>query len=74
MKAINWLCRTVSNQLKFESSSIIRRFISLTQVKSGRRFNLFLQMGLIISSTLSFYDFLSFHYPQQQIQVLRTAH
>ena len=69
MKAINWSSRTVRNQLKFESSSIIRQFISLTEVKSGRQFNLFLQTGLIISSTFSFYDFLSFHHPQQQIQL-----
>ena len=36
---------------QFESSSIIRRFITL--VNSGQ-INLFLQMGLIISSTFSF--------------------
>ena len=29
--------------------------------------------GLIISSTFSFFDFLSFHHPQQQIQVLPNA-
>ena len=46
--------------------------MSLTHVNSGK-FNLFLQMGLIIYSFFSFYDFLSFH-PQQQIQVLPTAH
>ena len=46
--------------------------MSLSHVDS-RKFNLFLQMGLIISSFFSFYDFLSFH-PQQQIQVLPTAH
>ena len=52
MKAINWLSRAVHNQLKFESSSILEQFISLlTEVKSGQ-FNLFLHMGLIISSTL----------------------
>ena len=67
MKAMNWLSRTVRNQQQFESSSIITRFISLTQVHSGQ-FNLFLQIGLIISSTFSFYDLHSFH-PQQQIQV-----
>ena len=72
MKAINWSSRTVCNQQQFESSSIIRRPISLTKVNSGQ-FNLFVQMGLIISSTFSFFDFLSFH-PQQQIQVLPTAH
>ena len=74
MKAINnWSSRTVRNQLKFVLSLIIRRFKSLTQVKSSQ-FNLFLQMGLIISSTFSFFDFLSFNHPQQQIQVLLTAH
>ena len=72
MKAINWSSRTMRNQQQFESSSIIRRLISLTKVNSGQ-FNLFLQMGLIISSTFSFFDFLIFH-PQQQIQVLPTAH
>ena len=35
---------------QFESSSIVSRFISLIQVNSGE-FNLFLQMGHIISST-----------------------
>ena len=74
MKVINnWSSHTTRNQLKLESSSIIRRLISLTQVKSGQ-FNLFLQMGLIISSTFSFFNFLSFNHPQQQIQVLPTAH
>ena len=58
---------------QFESSSIIGRFMSLARVNSGQ-FNLLLQMGLIISSTFSFYDFLSFHHPQQQIQVLPTPH
>ena len=72
MKAINWSSRTMRNQQQFESSSIIRRLISLTKVNSGQ-FNLFLQMGLIISSTFSFLDFLIFR-PQQQIQVLPTAH
>ena len=72
MKAINWSSRTMRNQQQFESSSIIRRLISLTKVNSGQ-FNLFLQMGLIISSTFSFFDFLIFH-PQQQIQVLPTPH
>ena len=72
MKAINWSSRTMRNQQQFESSSIIRRLISLTKVNSGQ-FNLFLQMGLIISSTFSFFDFLIFR-PQQQIQVLPTAH
>ena len=42
------------------------------QSNSGQ-FNLFLQMGLIISSTFSFFDFLIFR-PQQQIQVLPTSH
>ena len=46
--------------------------MSLTHANSGKLY-LFLQMGLIISSFFSFYDFLSFH-PQQQIQVLPTAH
>ena len=72
MKAINWSSRTMRNQQQFESSSIIRRLISLTKGNSGQ-FNLFLQMGLIISSTFSFFDFLIFR-PQQQIQVLPTAH
>ena len=72
MKAINWSSRTIRNQQQFESSSIIRRLISFTKVNSGQ-FNLFLQMGLIISSTFSFFDFLIFH-PLQQIQVLPTAH
>ena len=72
MKAINWSSRTMRNQQQFESSSIIRRLVSLTKVNSGQ-FNLFLQMGLIISSTFSFFDFLIFR-PQQQIQVLPTAH
>ena len=72
MKAINWSSRTMRNQQQFESSSIIRRLISLTKVNSGQ-FNLFLQMGLIISSTFSFFDFLIFC-PQQQIQVLPTPH
>ena len=72
MKAINWSSRTMRNHQQFESSSIIRRLISLTKVNSGQ-FNLFLQMGLIISSTFSFLDFLIFR-PQQQIQVLPTAH
>ena len=72
MKAISWSSRTVHSQQLCESSSIIRQFISLTHVNSGK-FNLFLQMGLIISSFFSFYDFLRFH-PQQQIQVLPTAH
>ena len=72
MKAINWSSRTMRNQQQFESSSIIRRLISLNKVNSGQ-FNLFLQMGLIISSTFSFFDFLIFR-PQQQIQVLPTAH
>ena len=72
MKAINWSSRTMRNQQQFESSSIIRRLISLTKVNSGQ-FNLFLQMDLIISSTFSFFDFLIFR-PQQQMQVLPTAH
>ena len=72
MKAINWSSRTMRNQQQFDSSSIIRRLISLTKVNSGQ-FNLFLQMSLIISSTFSFFDFLIFH-PQQQIQVLPTPH
>ena len=53
MKAINWSSRTMRNQQQFESSLIIRRLISLTKVNSGQ-LNLFLQMGLIISSTFSF--------------------
>ena len=58
---------------QFVSSSISKSFISLNQVNSGQ-FNLFFQMVLIISSTFSFYDFLSFPHPQQQIQILPTAH
>ena len=74
MKVVNnWSSRTARNQLKFNSSSIIRRLISLTQVKPSQ-FNLFLQMSLIISSTFSFFDFLGFNHQQQQIQVLPTAH
>ena len=69
MKAINWSSRTMRNQQQFESSSIIRRLISLTKVNSGQ-FNLFLQMGLIISSIFTLYDFLSLH-PQQQIQIFQ---
>ena len=57
---------------QFVSSSISKRFISLNQVNFGQ-FNLFFQMVLIISSTFSFYDFLSFPHPQQQIQILPTA-
>ena len=55
-------------KLQFESSFIVRPFI--TQVNSGQ-FNLFLQLGLI-SSIFSYYDFTSFHHPQQQSQDLST--
>ena len=66
MKTINWSNRTVHNQLEhqFESSPIIRWFITM---ENSGQFNLFLQLGLIISSSsFSFYDFLSFHHPQQR--------
>ena len=69
MKAINWSSRTVHNQQLFESPSMIRLFISLTHENSGK-LNLFLQMGLIISSIFTLYDFLSLH-PQQQIQIFQ---
>ena len=59
MKAISWSSRTV--RLIVDYQAIYK------QAKSGQ-FNLFLQMILIISFTFSFYDFLSFHHPQQQIQ------
>ena len=67
MKTINWSpSRTARNQLEhqFESSPIIRWFIDM---ENSGQFNLFLQLGLIISSSsFSFYDFLSFHHPQQR--------
>ena len=59
MKAINWSSRTVRVIVDYQAI--------YKQVNSGQ-FNLFLQMSLITSFTFSFYDFFSFHHPQQQIQ------
>ena len=54
-----------TTEQQFESYSIIRRFKSLTQVNSGQ----YKWALLFLLPTFPFYDFLSFHRPQQQILV-----
>ena len=65
-KSIKSYSAPLSTEQQFESSSIIRRFV--TQVNSGQFSTFSYSWASLVPLPLFFYDFLSFHYQAQQQQ------